>query len=255
MRHLRQRSFEEKMYNYRAFHSTLITKDSIGELREIHKRLMAITKPGMEIYAVLANDFVPFLESHSSLKQEFERRAEYEQDPNEFMAYDLFEKTPSFRFVSELLKDSDHRLSNLIDREEFFRAQQFISDVCLELISFADTASKKAVPIEKNKRGKGRPKESQFKNGNIITSMATVKIRSNPPVTRFCKKMFGMPVGKSIHWVDLYVWVYEEHESPPDGWRKLVALIQRINKKMEARGENPIFEFDGVESGKVTRVH
>lgn len=216
---------------------------------------MAITKPGMEIYAVLANDLVPFLESHSFLKQEFQRRAEYEQDPNEFMAYDLFEKTPSFRFVSDLLKDSDHRLSNLIDREEFFRAQQFISDVCLELISFADTASNKAVPIEKNKRGKGRPKESQFKNGNIVTAMATVKIRSNPPVTRLCEKMFGVPIGKPIHWIDLYTHVYEEIEAPRDGWRKLVAIIQRINENMTNSGEEPIFRFEGVESGKIARLY
>lgn len=216
---------------------------------------MSITTPGMETYAILTNDLLPLLESNPSLKQEFQRRAEFEQNPNDFVAVDLLDKTSSFKFVSDLLKDSDHRLSNLIDREEFFRAQQFISDVCLELISFVDSSSQTNAHAKKNKRGKGRPKESQFKNGNIVTSMATVKIRSNPPVTRLCERMFGMPIGKPIHWIDLYALVYEETESPRDGWRKIRAIIQRVNENMIIEGEKPIFGFDGVESGKITRLY
>ncbi len=247
---------ELKSYNRHAFHSNLLTKETIDGLRDVHKKLMGVSRPGMEIYGILVQDFWPLIQSNSELHDEFIMRLEFEQEADAFLPEDVILKVESFKCVSALLKDAEYRISNLMERDEFFRSQQFISDVCLEMISFANSIMKNRADFEKKKRGRGRPKQTKFERGYIIAGDARVRIRGNVPVTRLCKKLFELPLGQTIHWVDLYQHIYEVHDVADEkGWRKIRLIIGRVNENMKQHGKGDIFEFEGVESGKVLRLY
>lgn len=240
-------------YNFAAFHSNLLTKETIDGLRDVHKKLMGVSRPGMEIYGILAQDFWPLIRLNTELHEKFIDKTVNEDEPD--AAIVLYENSDAFRFVDSLLNDKEHRIQNLTDKEDFLQSQQYISDVCTDLISFADSLAQSSVKSKISKRPVGRPKKTEFKDGYIFANGTTVSIRANPPVTRFCEAMFNLPIDKSIHWTDLYERIYEMHEAPRDGWRKIVAIIQRLNNKLKDMGAGPIFKFDGVESGTIRRLH
>lgn len=214
---------------------------------------MAVHQPGMEIYGVLAEDFWPLIGSSMELHDEFITQAEYEEDPEAFIIPYLHHDY--FKFVEGLLKDGEHRILNLTDKEDFLRSQQHISQVCVDLISFSKSFLERQKNSNGTRKSRGRPAGSRFTKGHILLGDASIKIRGNVPVTRFCEKMFKTPVKTPIHWIDLYVYVYQVHEAPPNGWRKLLAIIGRINEKMKDRKMDEIFDFAGLDSGEVTRLY
>lgn len=222
-------------------------------MRDVHKKLMSVSQPGMEIYGILAEDFWPLIKSNPELYEEFTSRSVNEDVPDGFVV--LYAKSDAFKFVDGLLNDGDHRIQSLAGRDDFLQSQQHISDVCSEMILFGDSHVQNRAESKMTKRTRGRPKKTEFKGGYIYAGNATVHIRGNRPVTRLCEKMFSLPIDKSIHWTDLYEYIYEMHNAPRGGWRRLSAIIQRVNDKMKEANIDRIFIFEGVASGEVRRLY
>lgn len=235
----------------------MTTKDKfIGDLKDIHRKLMSIREAGMETYAILVHEFLPLLTSSDALKNEFDRRVHFEEDPQAFVPEDKIYKTFSFKFVSQLLDDEDFRLQHLMDHEEFILAQQRISDVLLESIIIAQSERVKTKVTVNTKKKAGKPSHVKHKDGHIYLDGTRLNNRKNPRVVRIYEKLFGgsVAVGGSIDAGELYNYAYDTYPTSPKEWDKLYSVLHRLNTKAHKLGSGNIVDIDLSAAQKVTRL-